>query len=45
MLIFSTLRERDPKTFIPPLRGALIINEQDRHLFEWLAFMVRREGR
>jgi len=23
----------------------LIINEQDRHLFEWLAFMVRREGR
>ena len=39
------LRERDPKKLIPPLHGALIKNEQDVHLFERLAFMVRREGR
>jgi hypothetical protein len=34
-----------PKRLIPPLHGALIKNEQDVHLFEWLAFMARREGR
>src|SRR5471030_2378051 len=39
------LRERDPKKLIPPLRGALLKNEQDVHLFERLAFMARREGR
>jgi hypothetical protein len=39
------LRERDPKTLIPPLHGALLKNERDVHLFEHLAFMARREGR
>jgi MoxR-like ATPase len=39
------LRERDPKTFIPPLHGALLKNEQDIHLFERLAFLARREPR
>jgi MoxR-like ATPase len=37
------LRERDPKKAIPPLHGALLKNEQDVHLFERLAFMVRRK--
>jgi MoxR-like ATPase len=39
----DTLRERDPKKAIPPLHGALLKNEQDVHLFERLAFMVRRK--
>jgi MoxR-like ATPase len=39
----ETLRERDPKKFIPPLHGALLKNEQDVHLFERLAFLNRRE--
>src|SRR6187551_503998 len=37
------LRERDPRKLIPPLRGALLKNEQDVHLFERLAFLSRRE--
>jgi hypothetical protein len=41
----DTLRERDPKKLIPPLRGALLKTEQTVHLFERLAFMARREGR
>ena len=40
----EALRGRDVKTLIPPLHGALLKNEQDVHLFERLAFMVRREG-
>jgi MoxR-like ATPase len=39
----ETLRERDPKAFIPPLYGALLKTEQDVHLFERLAFLNRRE--
>jgi MoxR-like ATPase len=39
----ETLRERDPRKFIPPLHGALLKNEQDVHLFERLAFLNRRE--
>jgi MoxR-like ATPase len=39
----ETLRERDPKKAIPPLHGALLKNEQDVHLFERLAFMMRRK--
>jgi len=38
----EVLRNRDPKTAIPPLHGALIKNEQDVHLLERLAFMTRR---
>src|ERR1700721_1823006 len=37
------LRERDPRTLIPPLHGALLKNEQYVHLFERLAFLSRRE--
>lgn len=40
----ETLRESDPRKLIPPLHGALLKNEQDVHLFERLAFMVRRQG-
>ena len=40
----EVLRNRDVKTLIPPLHGALLKNEQDIHLFERLAFMSRREG-
>jgi MoxR-like ATPase len=38
----ETLRNRDPKSAIPPLYGALIKNEQDVKLLERLAFMTRR---
>jgi MoxR-like ATPase len=41
----SVLRERDPRSLIPPLHGALLKNEQDVHLLERLAFLQRREGR
>lgn len=41
----DTLRERDPRKVIPPLAGALVKNEQDVHLLERLAFMVRRDAR
>ncbi len=37
------LRESDPRKVIPPLAGALVKNEQDAHLLERLAFMVRRK--
>ncbi len=37
------LRENDPRKVIPPLAGALVKNEQDAHLLERLAFMVRRK--
>lgn len=39
------LTNRDPSKAIPPLYGALLKNEQDVHLLERLAFMVRREAR
>jgi MoxR-like ATPase len=39
----ETLRERDAKKMIPPLHGALLKNEQDVHIFERLAFMMRRK--
>ncbi len=38
----ETLHNKDNKTSIPPLYGALLKNEQDIHLFEKLAFMARR---
>ena len=38
------LQNRDTKTAIPPLYGALLKNESDVHLLERLAFMNRREG-
>ncbi len=38
------LRNRDTKSAIPPLYGALVKNEQDVHLLERLAFMQRRES-
>ena len=40
----DVLRNRDTKTAIPPLYGALLKNEQDVHLLERLAFMNRRGG-
>jgi MoxR-like ATPase len=41
----EVLKNRDPTKAIPPLYGALLKNEQDVHLLERLAFMVRRENR
>ena len=38
------LKGRDPHKAIPPLYGALLKNEQDVHLLEKLAFMLRRES-
>ena len=38
----EALQNKDGKTAIPPLYGALLKNEQDIHLFEKLAFMARR---
>jgi hypothetical protein len=35
------LKSSDRKVLIPPLHGALLKNEQDVHLFERVAFMVR----
>ncbi|MDF1820620.1 MAG: MoxR family ATPase [Alcanivoracaceae bacterium] len=40
----DVLRNRDTRSAIPPLYGALIKNEQDVQLLERLAFMNRREG-
>ncbi|MCP5019348.1 MAG: MoxR family ATPase [Ketobacter sp.] len=40
----DVLRNRDSKSAIPPLYGALVKNEQDVHLLERLAFMNRRES-
>jgi len=39
------LKGKDPSKAIPPLYGALLKNEQDVHLLEKLAFMIRRENR
>ena len=43
-LPLDVLRNRDTKTLIPPLHGALLKNEADVMLFERLAFMSRRTG-
>ena len=40
----EVLRNRDTKSLIPPLHGALLKNEADVMLFERLAFMNRRQG-
>lgn len=40
----NVLRNKDSKSAIPPLYGALIKNEQDVQLLERLAFMNRRES-
>src|SRR5881227_3240979 len=37
----EALKSQDRKTFIPPLHGALLKNEQDVHLFERVVFMAR----
>ena len=41
----EVLKDRDATKAIPPLYGALLKNEQDVHMLERLAFMVRREPR
>ncbi|WP_105103484.1 AAA family ATPase [Microbulbifer pacificus] len=41
----EVLKNRDAKSAIPPLYGALLKNEQDVHMLERLAFMARRDGR
>ncbi len=41
-LPIEVLRNRDTKSLIPPLHGALLKNEADVMLFERLAFMSRR---
>ena len=41
----EVLTNRDASKAIPPLYGALLKNEQDVHMLERLAFMVRREAR
>ncbi|MBC7520816.1 MAG: MoxR family ATPase, partial [Sandarakinorhabdus sp.] len=43
-LPIEVLRNRDTKSLIPPLHGALLKNEQDVMLFERLAFMSRRNN-
>jgi len=39
------LQGKDSSKAIPPLYGALLKNEQDVHMLERLAFMLRREAR
>ncbi len=39
----EALKSDNPNSFIPPLYGALIKNEQDIHLFEKIAFIKRSE--
>ena len=39
------LKDKSSNNAIPPLYGALLKNEQDVHLLEKLAFMIRRENR
>lgn len=41
----EVLKNRDASKAIPPLYGALLKNEQDVHMLERLAFMIRRENR
>ena len=43
-LPLEVLRNRDTKSLIPPLHGALLKNEADVMLFERLAFMSRRSN-
>ena len=43
-LPLEILRNRDTKSLIPPLHGALLKNEADVMLFERLAFMSRRSN-
>jgi MoxR-like ATPase len=43
-LPLEVLRNRDTKSLIPPLHGALLKNEADVMLFERLAFMSRRNN-
>lgn len=38
------LKASDPSKAIPPLYGALLKNEQDVHMLEKIAFMLRRES-
>ncbi len=38
------LKSHDPSKAIPPLYGALLKNEQDVHMLEKIAFMLRRES-
>ena len=38
----EAVHEKDGKSALPPLYGALLKNEQDIHLFEKLMFMARR---
>ena len=40
----EVLQNKDTRSAIPPLHGALLKNEQDVMLFERLAFMARRQG-
>ena len=40
----ATLQNKSIKEAIPPLYGALLKNEQDVHMLQKLAFMMRREG-
>ena len=40
----DTLRNRDARSALPPLYGALIKNEQDVSLLERLAFMLKRQA-
>jgi MoxR-like ATPase len=40
----EVLQNKDSRSAIPPLHGALLKNEQDIMLFERLAFMARRQG-
>ncbi len=41
----EVLHDKDNRTSLPPLYGALLKNEQDVHLFERLVFMHRRQDR
>ena len=40
----EVLKSRNPSQVIPPLYGALLKNEQDVHMLQRLAFMVRRDA-
>ncbi|NWO07955.1 MAG: MoxR family ATPase [Alteromonadaceae bacterium] len=40
----QSLQDKDQSSALPPLYGALVKNEQDVHLLQKLAFMVRRRN-
>jgi len=40
----QALQDQDKSSALPPLYGALVKNEQDVHLLQKLAFMVRRQN-